>query len=169
MKALLGAIALTLSLAAPAAASALERPETWTLPAKVAGSTAVGRQPVDLAFAPSGEAWVANWGDGTVTRLAPDGRRLGTYPVAANTDGTTFRAKANTPTVNGLSTALLTNNPNGYNPARLTPAQALTCDQDHSDTPEQQAYDYGLADKFPQYTGVATCSAEASTSPSDSG
>jgi phospholipase C len=83
---------------------------------------------------------------------------FGTYPVAANTDGTTFHAKGNTPTVNGLSTALLTNNPNGVNPSRLSPAQALTCDQDHADTPEQQAYDYGLADKFPQYTGVATCS-----------
>ena len=83
---------------------------------------------------------------------------FGTYPNAANTDGTTFRAKANTPTVNGLSTALLQNNPNGSNPQRLNPSQALTCDQDHSDTPEQQAYDKGLADKFPQYTGVATCS-----------
>ena len=83
---------------------------------------------------------------------------FGTYPNAANTDGTTFKAKSSTPTVNGLSTALLTNNPNGVNPTRLTSSQALTCDQDHSDTPEQQAYDQGLADKFPQYTGVATCS-----------
>jgi phospholipase C len=83
---------------------------------------------------------------------------FGTYPNAANTDGTTFRAKANTPTVNGLTTNLLEDNPNGSNPTRLTPSQALTCDQDHSDTPEQQAYDKGLADKFPQYTGVATCS-----------
>jgi phospholipase C len=83
---------------------------------------------------------------------------FGTYPNAANTDGTTFRAKANTPSANGLSTALLQNNPNGVNPSRLSPSQALTCDQDHSETPEQQAYDKGLADKFPQYTGVATCS-----------
>ncbi|MBR7833202.1 alkaline phosphatase family protein [Actinospica durhamensis] len=82
---------------------------------------------------------------------------FGTYPVAANTDGTTFKAKANTPSVNGLTTSLLTDNPNGSNPTRLSSSQALTCDQDHSDTPEQQAYDYGLADKFPQYTGVATC------------
>ena len=82
---------------------------------------------------------------------------FGTYPVAANTDGTTFKAKPNTPTVNGLTTSLLTDNPNGANPQRLSSSQALTCDQDHSDTPEQQAYDYGLADKFPQYTGVATC------------
>jgi phospholipase C len=83
---------------------------------------------------------------------------FGTYPNAANTGGTTFQAKSNTPTVNGLTTSLLENNPNGANPTRLSPSQALTCDQDHSDTPEQQAYDKGLADKFPQYTGVATCS-----------
>jgi phospholipase C len=82
---------------------------------------------------------------------------FGTYPVAANTDGTTFHAKADTPSVNGLTTSLLTDNPNGANPTRLSSSQALTCDQDHSDTPEQQAYDQGLADKFPQYTGVATC------------
>jgi phospholipase C len=83
---------------------------------------------------------------------------FGTYPNAANTDGTTFKAKKNTPSVNGLTSALLENNPNGVNPARLSSAQALTCDQDHADTAEQQAYDKGLADKFPQYTGVATCS-----------
>ncbi|HWG24703.1 alkaline phosphatase family protein [Actinospica sp.] len=83
---------------------------------------------------------------------------FGTYPNAANTDGTTFKAKSNTPTVNGLTTSLLENNPNGANPTRLTPAQALTCDQGHSDTPEQKAYDMGLADKFPQNTGVDTCS-----------
>ncbi|HET9170444.1 MAG TPA: alkaline phosphatase family protein [Actinospica sp.] len=83
---------------------------------------------------------------------------FGTYPNAANTDGTTFHAKSNTPSVNGLTANLLEENPNGSNPARLTPAQALTCDQDHSMTPEQQAYDKGLADKFPQYTQVASCS-----------
>ena len=83
---------------------------------------------------------------------------FGTYPYATNTDGTTFHAKAGTPTVNGLTSSLLTDNPNGSNPTRLSPSQALTCDQDHSDTPEQQAYDKGLADKFPEYTQNATCS-----------
>ncbi|MBR7828211.1 alkaline phosphatase family protein [Actinospica sp. MGRD01-02] len=83
---------------------------------------------------------------------------FGTYPNAANTDGTTFRAAANTPAVNGLTPGLLENNPNGANPTRLNPSQALTCDQDHDMTPEQKAYDKGLADKFPQYTGVANCS-----------
>src|SRR5882724_10676517 len=56
---------------------------------------------------------------------------FGTYPKAANTDGTTFHAAGNTPKVNGLFHALLTNNPNTYNPARLTHFEALTCDQDH--------------------------------------
>ncbi|HET9169725.1 MAG TPA: alkaline phosphatase family protein, partial [Actinospica sp.] len=83
---------------------------------------------------------------------------FGTYPNAANTDGTTFRAKSSTPSVNGLTANLLENNPNGVNPTRLNPSQALTCDQDHADTPEQEAYDKGLVDKFPTYTGVATCS-----------
>jgi phospholipase C len=82
---------------------------------------------------------------------------FGTYPYATNTDGTRFTAKPGTPSVNGLTTALLTDNPNGSNPQRLTPAQALTCDQDHSYSPEQQAYDKGLEDKFPQYTGVDSC------------
>ena len=83
---------------------------------------------------------------------------FGTYPNAANTDGTTFKAKSNTPSVNGLTTSLLQNNPNGANPTRLTSAQALTCDQDHSETPEQKAYNMGLADQFPTNTGVSTCS-----------
>jgi streptogramin lyase len=74
------AIALT-ALAGPAAANPLERPESWTFPSRVAGVYPVGRNPVDLAFAPNGEAWVANMADGTVTRLAPDGRRLGTFRV----------------------------------------------------------------------------------------
>src|SRR6266478_2388867 len=39
-----------------------------------------------------------------------------TYPFAANTDGTTFTAAEDTPSVNGLG-PLLTNNPNAGNPA----------------------------------------------------
>jgi len=39
-------------------------------------------------------------------------------------------------------------------PFRLDRAQAATCDQNHNYTPEQQAFDFGLLDKFPQYTGV---------------
>ncbi|HWN62561.1 MAG TPA: alkaline phosphatase family protein, partial [Streptosporangiaceae bacterium] len=74
---------------------------------------------------------------------------FGTYPYATNTDGSTFHAKRGTPTVNGLYTKitssgptgpLLTKNPNGMEPQRLSPAEALTCDQNHGYTPEQQAF-----------------------------
>ena len=86
---------------------------------------------------------------------------FGTYPYAANTDGTAFHAKPGTPTVNGLYTKitpsgpvgpLLTDNPNAYNPERLTPSEALTCDQNHDYTPEQEAFNGGKMDKFVQYT-----------------
>ncbi len=68
-----------------------------------------------------------------------------------------------TPTVNGYSPALLTHNPNlnpgngtgATNPFRLSPAQAGTNDQDHNYTPEQEAYDGGLMDLFPEFTGTA--------------
>ena len=83
---------------------------------------------------------------------------FGTYPNATNTDGQPFTAKPGTPTVNGLTTALLTANPNGVNPQRLGAANVLTCDQNHDYTPEQQALDGGLMDKFPTYTQVESCS-----------
>src|SRR5215831_880195 len=59
---------------------------------------------------------------------------FGTYPNAANnsTSEPAFKAALNTPTVNGLTGALLTNNTNSVNPFRLTRAQAITCDQDHN-------------------------------------
>src|SRR5690242_20087561 len=69
-----------------------------------------------------------------------------TYPQAANTDGQPFYASPRTPTVNGLSGALLTNNPNLGNPQRLSPAENMTCDQDHGYTHEQQAFDHGIMD-----------------------
>jgi phospholipase C len=83
---------------------------------------------------------------------------FGTYPNATNTDGQKFTAKPGTPTVNGLGPALLLANPNGVNPQRLGPSQALTCDQDHDYTAEQQALDEGLLDKFPKFTEVDSCS-----------
>ena len=83
---------------------------------------------------------------------------FGTYPNAANTDGSPFYASPRTPTVDGLSGALLTNNPNGANPSRLGPSQALTCDQNHGYTAEQKAYDMGLMDKFIPFTDVESCS-----------
>jgi phospholipase C len=85
---------------------------------------------------------------------------FGTYPKAANTDGTTFHAAKHTPSVNGLSHRLLTANPNVYNPDRLTHEQALTCDQDHTYGHEQQAYDGGKADKFVEYTDHDTCTGQ---------
>ncbi|MBV8302003.1 MAG: alkaline phosphatase family protein, partial [Candidatus Dormibacteraeota bacterium] len=84
---------------------------------------------------------------------------FGTYPHAANTDGSSFTPRDDTPTVNGLSRALLLNNPNGANPQRLSHSQALVCDQDHAYTPEQQALDSGLGDKYQQYTETSSCSA----------
>ena len=83
---------------------------------------------------------------------------FGTYPNATNADGQKFTAKPGTPTVNGLSPALLLANPNGVNPQRLGPSQAITCDQDHEYTAEQQALDEGLMDKFPEFTEVDSCS-----------
>jgi phospholipase C len=89
---------------------------------------------------------------------------FGTYPNAQNPRfENPFKAKANTPTVNGLSGALLTNNPNlnplngtgATNPFRLDVEQANTADQNHDYQPEQQASDSGLLDLFPLYTGTA--------------
>ena len=91
---------------------------------------------------------------------------FGTYPYAANTDGTPFTAKPGTPTVNGLYSKitkksgpigpLLTDNPNEYNPQRLTHSEALTSDQNHGYTAEQQAEDNGKMDMFVQDTQSTT-------------
>ncbi|MDO0930360.1 alkaline phosphatase family protein [Streptomyces sp. DG2A-72] len=81
-----------------------------------------------------------------------------TYPQAANTDGTTFKAAAHTPKTDNLRTAgLLTKNPNLYAPKRLSGSQAMTCDQNHSYGPEQYAADGGKADKYVENTEVSKC------------
>ena len=94
---------------------------------------------------------------------------FGTYPYATNTDGTTFHAKPGTPKVNGLYTnitssgptgPLLTDNPNSFNPQRLTHSEALTCDQNHGYTPEQKAVDNGKMDAFVQNTDTSVCTGE---------
>ena len=92
---------------------------------------------------------------------------FGTYPKAANPKGEpAFHAAPGTPSVNGISGALLSENPNLSNPQRLDRSQAVTCDQDHDYTPEQEAYDRGAVDRFVQDTGaketVKTCTGKNS-------
>ena len=100
---------------------------------------------------------------------------FGTYPEASNLAGEpVFTPEPNTPTVVGLTPALMTNNPNvtnasniaaatkaGFaatdmNPFRLDRAQANTADQNHAYTPEQLATDGGRMDAFPANTGTAS-------------
>ncbi|MEY9963787.1 phospholipase C [Streptacidiphilus sp. MAP12-16] len=85
---------------------------------------------------------------------------FGTYPNAANTDGTPFTAsKRTTKNINTEANAgLLTSNPNLYAPRRLSSSHAMTCDQNHNYGPEQLAYDGGKADLFVQKTSTDTCS-----------
>ena len=84
-----------------------------------------------------------------------------TYPTAPNPAGEPeFTSAPHTPSINGLSGALLTpNNPNSAQPFRLGRDQAQTCDQDHSYTNEQKAFDSGLMDKFVETVGrgAGTC------------
>jgi phospholipase C len=83
---------------------------------------------------------------------------FGTYPNAQNPAGEPrFNAAPDTPSVNGLSEALLTSNPNSANPTRLDRSQALTCDQDHSYKDEQSAFDHGLMDKFVEFASGSSC------------
>jgi phospholipase C len=79
---------------------------------------------------------------------------FGTYPVAANPAGEPqFTAAPGTPAVDGLTPALLTDNPNGADPFRLDRQQAMTCDMDHEVAPEQRAVDGGRMDRFVEETG----------------
>jgi phospholipase C len=81
---------------------------------------------------------------------------FGTYPNAENPEGELkFKAKNATPSVNGLSQGLLERNPNSVQPFRLDISQNYTCSQDHDYMPEQQAFDSGLMDKFPEFTGAS--------------
>ncbi|HEV2547081.1 MAG TPA: alkaline phosphatase family protein [Stellaceae bacterium] len=116
-----------------------------------------------------------------------------TYPDAKNTDGTQFFAKEDTPTVNGLtdgndkfpervhvglhdfnpnnpapggSSPVLVPDPNGNaNPFRMTPAQIVTCSNNHDYKGEQTATDAGFMDKFPQENNSngAGCSNDGTT------
>jgi phospholipase C len=86
---------------------------------------------------------------------------FGTYPQAANlANELPFTASAATPRVNNLlSAGLLDQNPNSTQPFRLSPADQVTCDQDHNYGDEQAAFHGGLMDLFPEKAGVgsATC------------
>lgn len=95
---------------------------------------------------------------------------FGTYPNAVNGPGEpAFTAAPGTPAVNGLSPALLTENPNQANPVRLAHDQALTCDQNHSFGPEQEAEDDGKMDMFVQKTTGGGCSQETEKNKSSYG
>ncbi len=85
---------------------------------------------------------------------------FGTYPNAANTDGSQFHAKPDTPKVNGLTPVCSPATRTTFNPQRLTHSEALTCDQNHSYAPEQGAVDNGAMDKFVQYTDHDTCTGQ---------
>ena len=77
-----------------------------------------------------------------------------TYPRAENPLGEpAFKARPQTPSVNGLSGALLAHNTNSFQPFRLDRSQNFTCNPTPGYTAEQAAYHYGLLDKFPEYTG----------------
>jgi len=106
-----------------------------------------------------------------VVVIIPENRTFdnyfGTYPHAANIPGEQswlgvpapkFVARHDTPAANTLTQALLQNNPNrsrfgdAADPMRFRPADAFTCDMGHNYEPEQQAYDGGKGDKFPETT-----------------
>ena len=79
-----------------------------------------------------------------------------TYPNATNPGGEpAFTPRPGTPSVNGLNASLLApNNPNSTQPFRLDRSEATTCDQNHSYGAEQQAFDGGLMDRFPETVGT---------------
>ncbi|MBV8988530.1 MAG: alkaline phosphatase family protein [Solirubrobacterales bacterium] len=95
---------------------------------------------------------------------------FGTYPNATNPPGEPpLHPLSGTPSVNGLSNALLTANPNLNLPQRLGPSQAVTCDQNHGYSAEQAAFDGGLMDKFVQDTTGSDCTQTAYPNSSDYG
>jgi phospholipase C len=84
---------------------------------------------------------------------------FGTYPEATNKGrGTRFKAKEDTPKNDNLITSKnLKRNPNLYKPFRLSPRQAVTCDQNHGYTAEQKAFNSRAMDLFVQNVSVDTC------------
>ena len=114
-----------------------------------------------------------------------------TYPVAQNNPGETPFTGVDAGPANNLVSPLdptnkfapltginlLTSNPNAtgsggtknglnaQNPFRLSPAEGATADQNHDYTAEQQAFDDGLMDLFPFYTGTGDTAPPENTSP----
>jgi phospholipase C len=112
-----------------------------------------------------------------------------TYPDAKNSDGIRFVARANTPTVNGLTdgnslfpervnVGLHDFNPNttvglatgldpngGANPFRMSRDQIVTCSNNHDYKGEQLTTDSGFMDKFPQQNAAngPGCATDGST------
>ena len=153
------------------------RPRTWNKTSRIT-ALVVGGAALAL-IAGTGPVWAGNKSDspakhkGPVVTATPIKHLVvifdenisfdhyfGTYPNATNADGTPFTAKKNTPAVDGLSPTLLTNNPNMFNPTRLSSSQALTCDQNHGYAAEQKAYDGGKADQFVQFTETDKCTGQ---------
>jgi phospholipase C len=85
-----------------------------------------------------------------------------TYPLATNNNPAepSFTAAPNTPSVNGLTGPLLSQNQNAAQPFRLTRAQAVTCDQDHNYADEQKAFNSGLMNKFVESVGVGSAACD---------
>jgi phospholipase C len=82
-----------------------------------------------------------------------------TYPNAMNLPGESkFLPLSNTPSINGLTIGLLTNNTNLANPWRLGKSQVVivaSCDPNHSYTALQKEMDGGLMDKFVQNSALS--------------
>jgi len=84
----------------------------------------------------------------------PFDRYFATYPHALNLPGESrFVARPDTPSVNGLTDALLRANPNAASPRRLGREQPNVCGSNHSYTAEQRAANRGLLDRFVEETG----------------
>jgi phospholipase C len=86
-----------------------------------------------------------------------------TYPNAANPPNEPlFTAAPGTPAVAGLNGPLLTDNPNALaagdpadNPVRIDRTVPVTCNAKNAYTAEQEAYNGGLANMFPKFTGCS--------------
>jgi phospholipase C len=81
-----------------------------------------------------------------------------TYPYAKNSPGEPpFLALPNTPSINGLSKALLNNNSNLVIPFRMNKEDVKTvasCDNNNTYTAIQKSYNGALMDKFVESNGI---------------